>query len=379
MEAAPSKPRKLKLVVSDFHLGSGLYLKDGTRNILEDFQYDDAFISFLNYHGSGEYFDAEIELVINGDFMNLLQINYKGVHTHLITERIVLEGLRQSVNGHAELFRALRRFAAAPNHSVVYVIGNHDQGMLFGQVRKYFVEVLNHEVRFYDSHYEFDGIRIEHGHMHEWSSRFDSRRYFVSRGLPEPVLNLPWGSRFVAEFLPKIKMERPYVDKVKPFRHLLRWMFVNDTFFAFKAGLRVIWYFIKSLVLQRLGRHFTWRGTLDLIKSITIYPDFDREARKIMMLNPEIHTLIMGHTHVLHYRRYPEGREYYNIGTWNEATNLSIANLGTMVALSYARIEFPELPADVDPTTAHDKASLRPKVKLKEWKGVWRPEVDAAI
>ena len=371
--------RKFKLVVSDFHLGRGRFFRDGSRNILEDFNYDDAFIAFLHFYSGGEYADADVELILNGDIFNLLQINYKGVHTYLMTERIVLDGLRQIVVGHAEFFKALKRFASIPGHSIVYLVGNHDQGMLFERPRQYLREVIAHEIVFFDSHYEFDGIHVEHGHMHEWPTRFDSQRYFVSRGLPEPILNLPWGSLFVAECLPKIKMERPYVDKVKPFSAMLRWMAVNDTLFAFKTLGRLILFVLDSLIFKRRYRYSGLKATLNIIKEVTVFPTFDREAAKILEANPEIHAVIMGHTHVLRYRQYREGKEYFNIGTWNEATSLGVENLGTVVSLTFALIEYPELPPDVDVATTHDKTVSKPKIRLKEWKGIWRPEIDAAI
>ncbi len=112
---------------------------------------------------------------------------------------------------------------------------------------------------------------------------------------------------------------------------------------------------------------------------MTIYPQFDREAQKVLFSNPEIQTVIMGHTHVLRYRQYREGKEYFNIGTWNEATSLSVGSLGTQVMLTYAAIEYPEPQKGLNPETTHDQQALRPKVKLKEWKGFWQPVVDAAI
>lgn len=371
--------RKLKLVVSDFHIGRGRYFRDGSRNILEDFNYDDAFIAFLYFYSSDEYAQAEVELIINGDFFNLLQINYKGVHTYLMTERIVLDGVKQSVAGHPELFAALRRFAAQPNHSIVYIVGNHDQGMLFEKPRQFLREALAADIRFFDSHYEFDGIHVEHGHMHEWPTRFDSKRYFFSRGLPEPVLNLPWGSLFVAECLPRIKMERPYVDKVKPFSTMLRWMAFNDTLFALKSLGKIILFVLDSLIFKRRYRYSGLKATLNIIREVTVFPTFDGEASKFLASNPDIFAIIMGHTHVLRYRQYREGKEYFNIGTWNEATSLQIGNLGTVVSLTYALIEYPEVPSEIDVSQAHDKTLTKPKIRLKEWKGVWRPEVDAAI
>lgn len=372
--------KRIKLVVSDFHIGDGRYFNDGTRNILEDFQYDDQFVAFLYHYSSGEYSDMEVELVINGDFLNLLQINYKGVHTYMMSERVVVEGLRRIVHSHEETFTALRRFAAQPNHSIAYVIGNHDQGLLFENARRYFCEVIGAEVKFYDSHYEFDGIRIEHGHAHEWGSRFNPNRYFLTKGLPEPILNLPWGSIFVAEVMPKLKMERPYIDKVKPFTRMLVWMAFFDTFFGIKALFALIFFALDTLFFKLNYRFIDFNTSItNLFNDITVYPNFDWEARRVLNSNDDIHALIMGHTHVLRYRMYREGKEYYNTGTWNEATNLNIGALGTQVMLTYACIEYPEVQPDVNPETSYDRKSLRPKIKLKEWKGYWKPVIDAAV
>jgi UDP-2,3-diacylglucosamine pyrophosphatase LpxH len=361
-------------------MGLGRYFKDGSRNILEDFQYDDQFISFLKYYSSGEFSSAEVELIINGDFLNLLQVGYKGVHTYLMSERMVLEGLKRIVEAHQQLFDALREFAHIPHHSIVYIIGNHDQGMLFEAPRKYFESVIGQPVKFFDSHYEFDGIRVEHGHMHEWNSRFNPRRLFLTKDLPEPMLNLPWGSIFVAEVLPILKMERSYIDKVKPFSSLLLWMFIYDTVFSVKTAWRIFLFVLDTVVFKFRYRFLDVPTTLsNVLREIQIYPQFEREARRVLKSNSDIHTLIMGHTHVLCYRRFREGKEYFNIGTWNEATSLSPESLGEKVVLTYAHVDYPEVSPDVDPQSAHDQKSLRPKVRLKEWKGYWKPVIDASV
>jgi len=121
---------KYKVVVSDFHLGKGRYFRDGTQNILEDFIYDREFAEFVNYYRSGSYADADVEIIFNGDILNLLQIDTHGVHTHLITERSVVRAVDRIAAGHPEFFAAIKKFAAIPGHSISYVVGNHDAGML---------------------------------------------------------------------------------------------------------------------------------------------------------------------------------------------------------------------------------------------------------
>ena len=128
--ATPAPLRKYKIVVSDFHLGKGRYLRDGTQNILEDFIYDHEFAGLLHFYIQGEYKDSEVELILNGDILNLLQMDSWGVHTHLITERSVERAVRKIIEGHAVFFDALKKFASTPGHSISYIVGNHDSGML---------------------------------------------------------------------------------------------------------------------------------------------------------------------------------------------------------------------------------------------------------
>ena len=105
MEEANSHRPRFKLVVSDFHLGKGRYFEDGTQNIMEDFIYDREFAEFLNYYRSGGFAEAEVELILNGDILNLLQIDTWGVYTHLITESSVTRAVQRIVEGHPEFFR----------------------------------------------------------------------------------------------------------------------------------------------------------------------------------------------------------------------------------------------------------------------------------
>jgi UDP-2,3-diacylglucosamine pyrophosphatase LpxH len=361
--------RRYKLVVSDFHLGKGRYFKDGTQNILEDFFYDREFAEFLTYHRTGSFADAEVELVLNGDILNLLQIDTWGIHTHTITERSVTRAIHRIVAGHPEFFQALRRFAAAPNHSISYVVGNHDVGMMFDLPRKAFSEACGAEVRFYDVCYQFDGVYIEHGQQYERFAQTDLRRPFITKGLPEPVLNLPWGSLFVAVMLPGIKQARPHVDKVRPFQTFIIWTLIHDPFWGFKTLLKIAKFIFDTALFHRrfqIGQSV--RATLGLIKEITLYPNYDRIAFKILEDNPDIHTVIFGHTHILRYRQWREGKEYFNEGSWNEVTSLAISEYGTRTRLTYGFIEYPL-----------QSESGRPKVKIKEWKGVWKPEMEIQL
>jgi UDP-2,3-diacylglucosamine pyrophosphatase LpxH len=60
-----------------------------------------------------------VELVLAGDFLDLLRMGDSGRGAELVAATIGRPGYRR-------LFAALHGFAAAPGHRVVYVVGNHD-------------------------------------------------------------------------------------------------------------------------------------------------------------------------------------------------------------------------------------------------------------
>lgn len=365
--------KRIRLVVSDFHLGKGAILNDGTANILEDFRFGRKFVEFLNYYSSGDFASSEVELIINGDFLNLLQVDYLGVHTYLVTEKMVVHTVRSIIAGHSEVFDALRDFVAQPNHEIAYLIGNHDIGLLWDGPRKVLRETIGPKLRFYDTHYDFDGVRVEHGHMYEAINATDPQNFVLTDAdYPEPVLNLPWASLFVTTFLPKIKKSRPFVDKVKPFTGYMRWALMHDFFFSIKLGLYMVWSMLRMIGLARKHPLLDFGFTIAKVKGTTVYPSFVKEAGKVLRRNPHINVLIFGHTHVLRYRQWGGGKEYFNTGTWNEVTSLDIGDFGLQTMLTYAYIELPPAGAGVGGTQ-------RARVRLKEWKGQWRPELEANV
>jgi len=357
---------RFKLVVSDFHLGKGRYFEDGTQNILEDFVYDREFAEFLDYYRRGEFEQAEVELILNGDILNLLQMDTWGVHTHLITERSVVRSVKRIIRGHPEFFSALRRFAATPYHSISYIVGNHDVGMLWDGPRVVFSEAVGTTVQFYDVFYQFDGIYVEHGQQYERFSKIDIKNPFIRFKLPEPVLNLPWGSLFVAVQLPKIKQARPHVDKVRPASTFVRWVLIHDFFWGIKTGWGILKFIVETILIRkRYQINQGMRATLGLLMEISLYPNYDRIAFKILESHQNVHTVIFGHTHILRYRQWRGGKTYFNEGTWNETTNLDLADYGKQIRLTYAFIEY----------ASENKAHVR----LKQWNGVWKPAFEVLV
>lgn len=358
--------KKFKIIVSDLHISAGKVLGDGSINVLEDFMADRQFIEFLNFYSTGQYSDAEVELILNGDILNMIQVDYRGYFSPILTESISVEKLKRIISGHPKVFDALRKFAATPYHKITYVVGNHDIEMLWEKCKKVFREAVGESVQFKNFTYVFDGVHVEHGHMYEAVNRTDTQKIFITKGLREPILNLPWGSHFVINFVIPMKQERPAIDKVRPIPAFIRWTFLNDFFWFLKTALRIAAYFVGTRFSKSIYRTSSLITTLKIVKEITKFPSLARSAMSIMDQNPEIHTVIMGHTHTPKYRQFKDGKEYINSGTWTEVTNLDLSSLGNGTRYNYILVDYTRSP-------------LKPMASLKEWRGYWHPDLDSYV
>ncbi len=350
-----SQGKKLKLIVSDFHIGRGRYLPDGGRNYLEDFYYDDKFIEFLEHYSTGDYSDAEIELICNGDFFNHLQVDIMDPAPDIITEEAALQRSGEILKGHPELFQAMKRFAAMPGRSITFVLGNHDPGLLFPAVHRQLQEALGQNVQVKIGTYLFDGVHVEHGNQYFADNAYNKRLYFLTRGLSVPVVNLPWGSFFVIHFLNPLKKERPYFDKIYPFKYYLRWAVIHDTLFALRTIVRIVSYFIWIRFTRSPHRRAALLTTLQIIKEVPVSPKLDHEAKKILLSEKNVRIVVFGHTHHAVFRQFAPNKVYINTGLWNEQVSLEISNPGKVVRLTYGCLEYDE------------QGRIHPS--LKEWKG----------
>lgn len=364
LETSP-KPKKIKLVISDLHLGKGRILENGDANSLEEFYFGDKLVEFIHYYSTGIYADHEVEIIINGDFLNFLQVDFRQHFLSVITESVALEVLKSIVQGHPRVFRALADFAARPKNVLTYVIGNHDQAMLWPACRAYFNSVVGASVRFKNIIYFFDGIHIEHGHMHEAANRLDPKKFFLKKDLAEPILNLPFGSYFFVELVLKIKEKYPHVDKIRPFSKMVKWAFFNETTLMLKSLVSLMFFLVKTVFVKDPRRHWPLKRILQIILESAVFPDLSDSARKILT-DDRVHTVIFGHTHVYQYRQWTGRKEYFNTGTWTEITSLDVVSLGKITKLTYVLIEYPE-------------DGARPRSRLKEWRGYHRIEEDVAI
>src|SRR3954471_862481 len=135
---------KIKIVISDCHLSAGRFF-EGRLNVHEDFNFDVEMCDFFDYFSTGSYGDSlngpvDVELFINGDYLDFLNVPYHGEFEDAITEDLSLYKVEAIIAGHPKVMAALRRFASKPNKRITYLIGNHDADLFFPKVRERIIQ-----------------------------------------------------------------------------------------------------------------------------------------------------------------------------------------------------------------------------------------------
>lgn len=345
----------VKLVLSDLHLGAGQRLTDGRGNYLENFFFDREFVELLDHYTEGRWAKAQFELILNGDIFEHTQVHPDEEEPDQMTEKVAMWRQRRIIEGHPQFFAALKKFNGLPKHRVTFCLGNHDAGLLWPGILEVLREAIGGEITVKLEPYEFHGVRVEHGHEHQADSAFNKERYFLSKGLTEPIVNLPWGCYFVIHFVNRIRRERPYFAHVHPMRYYIRWSLIHETFFALKTIFSILYYFISLRFVHSKRRYSSFWRTLQIIKESAAEINLDTVAKKILLTRPDLKVLLMGHSHGYRSRHFAPGKLYLNTGTWTEWLSLDPARLGRVIKLTYALIEIDD--------------SGEPQAALYEWFG----------
>jgi len=222
------------MVISDLHVGD--------KGPLEDFVYEEAFMDFLDYlagTGGPPQKNQQIELVVNGDFIEFLQVPPLG-------GRDLSSGvskIKTVLTRHKKVFQKLGAFLAAGNQ-IRIIPGNHDLELNFPRVQGLIADAvagtdrsLKERLLFHPTFfYLLPEVYIEHGHQYDSRNRVDLD-HLIQDAVTQS-LNLPWGSRFVIEIFNEIEARYGFIDNVKP---LL-------------AGALIVLILDKDLFLERVPR-----------------------------------------------------------------------------------------------------------------------------
>ena len=361
--------KKIKLVTSDMHLSAGRFI-DGMQNPHEDFYFDQEFIEFMEYFSTGNFGNGcEVELILNGDVFDFLNVPINDEFPDVVNSSIALEKLHAIFAGHPEVTRAMQNFIKKPGKRIIYNVGNHDMDFFFPEVREEFCKTLGGENWSKDSVWvntelEFldypEGIQIHHGNQFEAVHKTNYNKPFLTENVPEPLLYMPWGSVYVLKIINRLKWERDYIDKVKPAKFFMVYGLLTDPIFTIRFFLLSAFYFLNTRFIYNPKRRATIRNTLSIMKQeITPFHGLEDDARGILDKNPNVSTVIIGHTHGPMQRFYRDGKTYINTGTWTRMINLDLRNLGQSTKLTFALVQYDE--------------QGRPQASLQEWVGHHTP------
>jgi UDP-2,3-diacylglucosamine pyrophosphatase LpxH len=340
-------PTEVKIVVSDLHLGTGT--RPGEENPYEDFYQDERFEEMLAHYSEGVFTDIPVELIINGDFLDLLKVPYKGQFVTEITEDIALDKVRRCIRGHKKVFDALASFVSKPNHKVTYIAGNHDLDIAFPKVQALLRARLGLEdgadaLKFVveEDYYRLpSGIVVTHGHTFEEMNRIEPRTPLIEREDGTKVVNMPWGSKFFANVIAPAKSERRIIDLVQPLSSFILWGLFFDMRFTLSVLWRIILFFLHTRVKNIYERELNITKTLQIVgEEFAFYNNLERRASTLLRESQDIRVLIVGHSHNPRFRRYPQGKIYVNSGTWVQRVSLDLNNLGTSTILTYVECTY---------------------------------------
>lgn len=172
-----------------------------------------------------------IELVINGDFLDFAQVAPHvytlGSTNHWCSEDESLEKLEVIIEGHRDIFRAIKDFQGA-DRVVSIAPGNHDVDLYWPAVQTRLSQVAGN-VRFetgLEMLQRYGGkLLIGHGHAYDPANRFKNWVVPIEDG-PDGKRRLEMcpGTLFIVKFINGLEAQYPFVDNIKPISQLARFL-----------------------------------------------------------------------------------------------------------------------------------------------------------
>lgn len=244
--------KSITLVVSDLHLGGGAN-DAGDDHVYHKNQLS-KFIREIPEAQSGE-----VELFINGDFLEFAQVlpdvYTLGSSSYWCSEAESLQKLEAILNGHADVFDAMKEFQGKGNR-VTMAAGNHDVDLYWPGVQ----QRLRHAcgpIEFAigsDNYYRYDKrLMIGHGHMIDPANRFSNWANPILQG-DDGIERLEMcpGTLFMVKFVNWLEIDYPFSDNLKPITALARLLW-NEQRASFVAAAKILFRFAGSNPLMALG------------------------------------------------------------------------------------------------------------------------------
>jgi len=353
------------LILSDLHLGAGRLISN-RKNCLEDFHYDKELVEFINYHSKLAKETSPVEIIINGDFFDLLAVPFVPFFDdEFWSEQAALSKLEMIINAHQEVIHAIQLFLRHPYTKLTYILGNHDAEIILpalqARVRTLF-ETGDHSFQLLlndqETYQPLPKIVVKHGHEFEVAHHFN-RDSMIKDAHGRYFFIPPWGSYYVSRIINKFKEERDYINAVRPINKFIINGLIYDTLFTLRFGFMNFTYFfmVRFLMIFKQNKKLS-EVVKNVKKEMHLFQDYESLTENDLINNQAVKALIVGHTHDPIFREYDNGNIFINTGTWTKMYNLDFGKNFQGARLTYARID------------VKDYAKEKYLIQLNEWKGI---------
>ena len=231
--------------MSDIEMGGG-------GPVLDDFPHDAWLADLVGAYNEGPFADLAVDLVFNGDTLDLLKTPYQGAYPHRIDTEVALAKLDSVAASHTHFFGGVRDFLAngrAPR-SVLFLNGNHDQELAFPEVQGAVRRLCGGDARIHFPGMEWNlgDLHVEHGAQFDSVFAIDPSAPFILHD-DKRILNLSWGSVALLQAVLPLQPLLYFYDRMKP-----------------KTWLLDMLPELRELLLARMWHYWTrdyWAGLFD--------------------------------------------------------------------------------------------------------------------
>ena len=222
MEGNMGTTNSTRIVISDLHLG-----KNDDFDIFQAPGKDDVFEQFLEHCGKLE---GPLELIINGDFVDFLQLRPWDIYLNkqkLSIRQQALTKIEEIVRGNQRAFLALAGFLAKPQTRLVILLGNHDVELAYDEVWAVVEKMLlsaggqEERIKFINRNTQYNftlnkvTVHVEHGNAGDPFNEILYRELFDDAE-KNTGFSFPPGTQFVYEVMNNFKEQLRFVDLLKP-------------------------------------------------------------------------------------------------------------------------------------------------------------------
>ena len=232
------------IIISDLHLGGG------EKDPGDDHVYQNGalarFIAAVTDSADGR--NGEVELFINGDFLEFAQANQDAYRSpsrdYWCSESESVEKLNFILSGHSATFSALGALMRLGN-AVTIAAGNHDVDLWWDSVQQ-ILRYATYDTLKFETGVEwverYEGrLQISHGHMKDPANTFKHWANPVKTGPHGTRLEMCAGTLFMVNFVNGLEAEYPFADNLLPVQNLATLLWRGD-----RAGFRTAaWALLK--------------------------------------------------------------------------------------------------------------------------------------